>query len=285
MALRLYNRCLGLAWGSGLGTIPCCRAIHNRIMRRIGPETVRVRGQTIYVGSFDSLMLSFRDLHGPRCSWLQQQLSVGDVVVDIGANIGYYTLAFAQAVGASGQVYAFEPHPENFKLLSKNILVNGYRNVLPVQAAASDRSGSLALECCQVNQECHHLTAAPGGQAVMVQSLRLDDYFSETAPSISLVKLDVEGYELHVIRGMRRLLTVNNRIRLVVEFAPQYLRRAGSLPMELLRELRELGFAYQSLDGDRGQIEAASDCELLSRYDKTGWTDLWCERPPAMMAE
>lgn len=278
MAHKLYNRCLASVWGSGLGSIPLCRRLHNWVMKRIAPETVCVRGHTIHVGTFDSLMLTFRDFHGPRSGWLQKQLSPGEVVVDIGANIGYYTLEFARTVGAEGRVYAFEPHPENFKMLSKNIEVNGYHNIAPIQAALSDHAGDLLLECNAVNHECHHLSTAAGQRAIRVHTLTLDEYFGPTIPTISLVKLDVEGYELHVIRGMRRLLTANQRIRLVVEFAPKYLRRAGVRPRDLLHELQGLGFRYASLEGDCSKLTVIDDEQLLVQYDKSGWTDLWCER-------
>ena len=59
----------------------------------------------------------------------------GDIVVDIGAHIGYYTLIFARLVGPKGKVFAFEPEPNNFNLLIKNIKINGYKNIIPVQKA------------------------------------------------------------------------------------------------------------------------------------------------------
>ena len=100
----------------------------------------------MFLDSVDSLRLSFNGVYEPcETEFVMNEIKKGDVVLDIGANIGYYTLIFARLVGEEGKVFAFEPDPENFALLKKNVEINGYHNVVLVQKAISNKTGKIRL--------------------------------------------------------------------------------------------------------------------------------------------
>lgn len=114
----------------------------------------------------------------------------GDIVIDIGANIGYYSLLASKLVGEEGKVYAFEPEPKNFGLLKRNIELNGARNIIPVQAIVADRAGRGKLFLCNHNPGGHS-TVIKSKQFIEVESVRLNDFLFDKRCDV--VKMDIEG--------------------------------------------------------------------------------------------
>lgn len=140
--------------------------------------------------------------------WVQRSLSAGDVFVDIGAHIGYYTLLAAKLVGRTGKVVAVEAAPSTFQVLHRNIEMNNLDNVESINAAASAERGSLEIwghyedtGRTGVRQEDGRPSRGVV-DAVPVQELVKEGDWSRTR----LVKIDVEGYEPNVIAGMRTMI-------------------------------------------------------------------------------
>ena len=137
----------------------------------------------------------------------------GDIVVDAGANAGFFTLRHAPMVGPSGRVYAFEPNAEVLELLERNVRVNGLSQVRAFKKALSERSGVIRFSSDQRTTSCGHVsTEGEGGE--LVECTTLDELVEqEQLPRIDLLKMDVEGHEPHVVRGgMRRALAITRRI-------------------------------------------------------------------------
>ena len=132
-------------------------------------------------------------------SWTRE-IQPGWTVYDIGANCGQSTLHLARAVGANGKVVAFEPVPENFKALARNVELNGLANVTPVCAAASDRDGVDHFSFDRAHSTSGHLS--PLGN-IEVRLVRLDD---GPWPAPHLIKLDVEGAAPQVLAGAQGLI-------------------------------------------------------------------------------
>src|SRR5258708_4633510 len=120
----------------------------------------------------------------------------GDVVLDLGANIGYYTLLFARLVGPAGRVYAFEPEPANCALLKKNVELNGYENVVLVSKAVSNQTGLGKLFLCDFNQGDHRLYDSKDGRPhIEIETVELDRFFHNYGGSFDFIKFDIQGAE------------------------------------------------------------------------------------------
>ena len=132
----------------------------------------------------------------------EQLLRPGGVVLDVGANVGYYTLLASVLVGDGGVVHAFEPEPRNAEFLRHHLRVNGVRNVTVQQAAVSDRAGTARFEFGSGSGTGH---LGESG-TLEVRTLRLDDYCAEHGLVPTAIKIDVEGAEMSVLFGARDTL-------------------------------------------------------------------------------
>lgn len=177
--------------------------------------------------------------------WLKTVVEPGMTVVDLGANIGTTALFLADLVGPQGKVYAFEPEPRNFSMLSRAVARRG--NVVAVNAAVGDRTGTLDLYLSRdLNVDHHAYDDGKGRQRVEVPVWRLDDFFPPDVV-IGLLKSDIQGFETHALRGAQRLLAASPQVKLLLEYWPWGLRRAGSSAEEFLVLLGEFGFAVHEM--------------------------------------
>ena len=186
------------------------------------------------------------------------------MVIDIGAHIGYYTLIAANLVGDKGKVFAFEPAPENYALLVKNIEVNGYRNIIPVQKAVSNKSGTTNLFLFEQNKGMHAIYERSGyGESIVVESITLDDYFSEKQDSVDVIKMDIEGAEMLALSGMDRIIKQSPSLKILIEFRPAELRACGSSAEGFLSKVAEYGFKLQFINEQKQLIEPIDIDRLL----------------------
>ncbi len=170
-------------------------------------------------------------------SYLEKTLMSGDIFIDIGANVGYYTLLASPLVGKKGGVIAFEPEKENFKTLEKNILINGFKNIQALNMAAGMITEERNLYLNPLNEGGHSLNVMNNyrdNQKVMskeeskkafpnfkstqkVQTTSVDSYIAKYPhiENISLVKIDVEGFEGEVIKGMKELIE-NKKVKAII---------------------------------------------------------------------
>ena len=148
-------------------------------------------------------------------------LRPGDTFVDVGANVGYYTLIAARLVGSEGRVFAFEPDPEAAALLERSVQLNGFENVVLERKAVSNEPGSIRLYLAEKNKGDHRIYVAEEERdSIEVEAVTLDDYFADDPGRIDFVKIDVQGADLAVLEGMTELIEANQNILLSVEFWP-----------------------------------------------------------------
>jgi len=157
---------------------------------------------------------------------LKKILFRGAVTVDVGANIGIYSEFLSRCVGPTGLVHSFEPSPENFRLLST--ATRHLSNVRLTQAAVGERSGKCKLYISDKLNVDHRAYKADGDsrRTIPAEMVALDDYF-EPGQRVDLIKMDIQGYELHALRGAQRVLQENPDINLLLEFWPAGLAQAG----------------------------------------------------------
>jgi FkbM family methyltransferase len=187
----------------------------------------------------------------------KEMVHPGDTVVDIGSNIGYFSLLAAKLAGKQGKVYAFEPEPRNFKFLCKNIELNNYSQIAPFQKAVSNKKSTVKLYICndtdtgahtlreQHNSEYFNGTA---GKFVEVDTLTLDDFFKDSKQPINAIKMDAEGSEMAALMGMDRILKENKNIKIMTEFFPYAIKEMGHSPEEFIKKLLDHGFSILLID-------------------------------------
>jgi FkbM family methyltransferase len=211
---------------------------------------------------------------------ITREIKQGDAVVDLGANIGYYTLLLAKLVGPQGRVHAFEPDPDNFAILEKNVASNGYRNVKLVRQAVSGTTGDIKLYRAEDDPGDHRVyDSHDDRQSIIIRATRLDDYFDGREARIDFIKMDIQGAEGAALEGMFSLLERNQGVRLLMEFWPIGLQRNGLPPEQCLDFLLKRGFLMYELRHREG-IGSVDIPELLSRYsvDSKSFTNLFFTR-------
>jgi FkbM family methyltransferase len=195
---------------------------------------------------------------------IRSSLKPGAVVIDIGANIGYYTLMSAACVGARGKVIAFEPSSDNCALLKMSLRKNNFDNVLIHSKAVADKNGLASFSMddsngtISQNREMAH--------SVLVATVALDTYLQDE-PRIDLIKIDIEGAEGLALNGMKRILRQHRPI-ILTEFNPNALRKTSDMsPEDFLDQLRTLDYALYVIHNSDSTYEAPqSNQEIMARY-------------------
>ena len=197
---------------------------------------------------------------------LRRILFRGAIVVDAGANIGIYSQFLSRCVGPTGVVHSFEPSPENFKRLQS--ATRKLSNVRLSQAAVGESSGRSELYLSDKLNVDHRDLLRPKeirADTVPIEMVALDDYF-KPGQRVDLIKMDIQGYELHALRGASRVLADNPGIKLLIEFWPYGLTQAGANSVELIAFLEQKGMCIRQLSS-AGLVPFRSD----SASDSAGW--------------
>ena len=181
---------------------------------------------------------------------LRRLVRPGMHVVDVGANIGLYSLFLSSLVSPAGSVLAFEPEPNLFATLRENCGTNNATNVFPFQCALGRANGLATFQRSAFNSGDNRLGhALVGHDTVEVKVERFDDLQPNSKPDF--VKVDVQGHELAALSGMEQALAANGKVRVLFEFAPAALRDAGTSPDLLLEFFRQRGFDLYETEGAR----------------------------------
>jgi FkbM family methyltransferase len=210
----------------------------------------------------------------PFGRFLTSTLQEGQVFLDIGASVGFYTLFAARRVGRKGRVFSFEPDPMTFESLSRSVRRNGFDWARCINAALSDREGTMPFYTVS-DGSAHSLVPEIKRRAkrysgqVPVRVTRLDDLDREgvlDVPSIDLIKIDVEGEEPRTVAGMVKTL---ERFRFPKVWAevrgPQGSTRAPNTYPRVERELRDLG--YMPLQWKNGTLRDVHTHDIRGRED------------------
>jgi FkbM family methyltransferase len=218
-----------------------------RLRRLVRPEvTVPMGSRRIRIDLRDRIIAKRLYLGIAWEQDLQELLAAmslrGGVCLDIGANIGVHSLLMSELVGPAGRVYAFEPERRNFALLEANLKLNRVTNVTAAATALGDSVGMCRLAVSPNNFGDHRVASSTEGRGGDVPITTVDAAMA-TVPdgAVRFVKVDVQGYEHHILRGMRATLERNPDLILALEVFPQALRAAGSSAQEVMERLRDIG--------------------------------------------
>jgi FkbM family methyltransferase len=268
IGMSFYKACAGQLSGLGLRRFAAVNRLNELVLKLVKERTAEVHGHKMFLDRQDSLDLSVNQIYEPfETELVQRLIRPGDTVLDIGANIGYYTLLFARLVGGSGKVFAFEPDPENFALLKRNVEINGYRNVTLVNAAVSRQSGRLKLYLSEENKGDHRIYASGEDRpSIEIAAVALDDYFVNNPAEVNFIKMDVQGAEGRVMQGMERLLKRCSACQIIFEFWPLGMRRAGDEAKDVVKQLIRHGFTIHLIDEPQKRVLAVEPERLLEEF-------------------
>lgn len=205
--------------------------------------------------------------HGTR-RVLASLLPPGGAFLDVGAHVGTMALLAARRVGGRGRVFAVEPLPRLAALLRRNMALNDVADRVSVAACAAGEAaaeGRLHIGEVLGHSSLLPLSGAEAAGTVQVAVRRMDDVVPAGLP-VDAVKIDAEGAELMVWRGMRRVLDESPGIAAVLEFGPSHLARAGIAPGEWLGELEAAGFESYAIDEATGVCRPASASALAGMF-------------------
>ncbi len=169
---------------------------------------------------------------------LKKYIRNGDVVLDIGANIGFYTKILSDLVGESGKVYAFEPDKKNFSYLKQN--TGDLKNVEFINKAVSDKSGEITLYQSDLLNVDHKTYATENyTSTAVIECIKADD--AVAGQKINFIKIDIQGYEYFAFKGMQEILKYND-LKIITEFYPYGIKESGVSITEFFNTFKENKF-------------------------------------------
>jgi FkbM family methyltransferase len=196
---------------------------------RANPE-FRLR---FYPSSVSTMMWCKPDFYAREEIVLKEYLRLGDVFVDVGANVGILSLMASSLVGSGGQVFAIEAHPKTVEYLRGNIRLNSIKNIRVIHAAVGDQEGTTGISSLRTDDQNR---IEQSGKSVPLR--RLESILPKVR--IRLLKIDTEGFELFVLRGSECLLQMTDAIYL--ESWERHFKRYGYSTADVLAFLSARGF-------------------------------------------
>ena len=206
------------------------------------------------------------------------KIKEGDVVVDVGAYIGYFSLLASERVGDKGCVYAFEPVPRNFERLMRNLKVNQVKNVKAYNFGLSDKDETLSLS---VPRDIPAESSLASSWTELTKDIKLNKdivkaklipfdqfYKDENLSRVDIVKIDVDGAELKVLKGMRNTLSNSNDAVLFLEVTPPLIKLLGGSVIEMVELLLDCGFKtlYSIELNQKVDLSKLSDKSIITTF-------------------
>jgi len=264
---EIYKKCIRKISGHGLLRFSPFKIVNNFIVSNLKSNFSEIQGSKMYL---DSL---FRDIsvlgvwEPLQTEIVKKIIKNGNIVLDLGANIGYYTLILSKLVGNEGKVYSFEPDPKNFALLKKNIEINNYQNILFTQKAISNKKGTLRLYLSTTNPGDHRIfNVGDNRNFIEIESIRLDDWLDKLQDKINFIKIDIQGAEGKAIEGMTTIIQKSEKLNIITEFWPYGLIKLGTKPENFLKALTNYGFIPYEIKEQENKLMRVKVNDLLKNY-------------------
>lgn len=234
--------------------VPLLKGCVGLAIRWLTPDFVDIPEGRVLFDKDDPVMsgaISLGKYEPETIALFRSYLKEDMVVVDIGANLGYFTVIAAGLVGPSGNVFSYEPDPRNFALLEKNISVNNFTQVKAIPKALSDRAGTRELFFVDNQATLSFGDKKQAGRSESVTTDTLDSSLKAMgSPHIDLIKMDIEGAEPLALEGMQETIANNPNLIIFFEFHPNAIERVGRSPLSFLKRFTELGFSLSAVDED-----------------------------------
>jgi len=287
----IYQSIKKILGGKGLTKYLFIKKIKEYSLVNLQTDYAEIFGNRLFLGK-KGLALSishYGKYEETEAKIMEQKISKGDIVVDAGANIGLHTLNMAKIVGKTGKVFAFEPEITNFEILKKNIKLNNYTNIFAEHKAVGEKDGTAILYTSN-HPGMHKINSKPqySKDELSVDIISLDNFFNKNhiQPKIDFVKMDVEGFELSVLIGMKNILKNNKNIKILLELYHNKLHEEDSeyesKYEELLDFLELFDFKKFCIDEKTNELIQVSDkkkiIELCASHENTIGRNIFCQK-------
>ena len=176
---------------------------------------------------------------------MQQHIRKGDVVLDIGANIGFYTKILSKLVGENGKVYAFEPDKTNYTYLIKN--AGHLKNVVFFNKAVSDKTGKITLYHSDLLNVDHKTYATENYTSTTdIECVAIDDIIPNH--KVDFIKIDIQGFEYFAFKGMENVFAKMENLKIVTEFYPYGIKKSGVSSTDFINLLLQYNFKISTIE-------------------------------------
>jgi FkbM family methyltransferase len=266
------------------------KAMANAAIGRCIPARIQRNGAVIVLNQKDAVVsgaITFGVYERAETAFFCAVCRPGMTFLDIGANIGYYTALASGRIGEEGRIVALEPDPENFRYLQQNVAANRAPNAICIRKAAAAESGTLKLYVNRDNRGDNRLYANDLCDSfVQVEVATVDGMLEDCGvEKVDLVKIDVQGYEGHVLRGMRQTIQRSGGLILLTEFWPFGLRSAGTSPEDLLMELEQAGLRLYELTGKGRLVHLTDKHGFIERHPGRKYANIVAVRGDQLPAD
>ncbi len=208
---------------------------------------------------------------------LKKHLKPGDVVLDIGANIGYYAEFISKLVGEKGRVHCFEPDTSNFKHLQDRC--TGISNLVVNNTAVGPKTEKLKIYTSKQLNVDHRTYEPEDYDAVLeIDAVSIDDYLKGKEQKVHLIKMDIQGFEMQAMQGMKDTLKNNPGLKIISEFWPYGLRKAGSSALAYFEFLQQQGFEVQLLKNKTLETLSAEKVKALNELGEATYFNILAQR-------
>ncbi|MBI2542875.1 MAG: FkbM family methyltransferase [Candidatus Aenigmarchaeota archaeon] len=270
LLFRAFKKSVKSLSGRGLSRKWPISSLYKFFFYHLKPDFVEFEGHKIYLPKKDigdvahDISILNTWVGKGEINVFKHEIKRGDIVIDLGAHIGYYTLLAAKLVGDNGRVYAFEPDPNNFECLKKNVEENGYKNITCINKAVSNKTGKTKLFFSDETDNSQIINS-DDGKFVIVDVTSLDDYFNNNQ-SADFIKMDIEGSEGRALQGMTNLLKNSRNIKILTEFFPDKLQFAIDAK-KYLEMLEGHKFKFYDIDTETGKLRPVTKEHLIETYN------------------
>lgn len=195
---------------------------------------------------------------------LKKNIKKGDTVLDIGANIGFYATILSDIVGENGIIHCFEPDITNFNHLKKTTA--SHKNIIINNKAVGPKTETIKIYTSK-NLNVDHRTYKPEEfhKEIEIAAISIDDYLK--GKKVNFIKMDIQGFEMEAMKGMKETLKNNPDVKLISEFWPYGLKKAGSSVTDYYKLLQELNFKIELLKNHKLEtinLKTVQEMEPLS---------------------
>jgi len=199
---------------------------------------------------------------------MEKIVKPGMNVFDLGANFGWFSLVLSKLVGSSGRVYSFEADPTLIDILKENIKLNNSSNISIQPIAVSNNEGISKFSLNESYDTRNQLDSiSNSGNTIDVEVISLDEFCKkENLKKVDFIKMDIEGSEPKALEGMKKIISDNPQLKIIMEFNQNAMSSVGTSPENLINFLQNAGFIIEEIDETiPGKLKKINKDELLKK--------------------